>query len=62
MDVASRSFLLGENSKRVRGLGEGGSTVGPGRTLAIPKAVENEVEKSVEQVVPKGPQMDPKSC
>ena len=23
---------------------------------------ENEVEKSVEKVVPKGPQMDPKSC
>ena len=23
---------------------------------------ENEVEKSVEQVSPKGPQMDPKSC
>ena len=23
---------------------------------------ENEVEKSVEKVIPKGPQMDPKSC
>ena len=23
---------------------------------------ENEVKKSVEKVVPKGPQMDPKSC
>ena len=23
---------------------------------------ENEVEKSVEKVVPKGPQMDPKNC